>query len=783
MTGSTRIVSLGGEPQTSPEDLASTHDLPADAPPLLLEDEWAEPETEAPRPDRLPAIAGGLAIVLVICWSGLFAWTLRDALTTGSTPADWVNWIGQWSVPPLLVCVLWLMAMRHSTREADRFGHAARQLRDESTRLEERLTAVNRELSLAREFIAAQSRDLETLGRLAVERIGGNAERLADLVSDNGARIDTIASVSSAALENMEKLRSQLPVIANSAKDATNNIANAGLTAHAQLQDMVNGFTRLNEFGQASERQVIKLREIVDNAIREFTAHVEHLGTTSEQRYAALIGQGEEFRSRLDRQEAEALASIQTRSTALASELDALRSTLEAQESESLGRLDARLASLREQGTSLAEQAERLDTGITQRQSSQESHLRELAASSQAMADRLAELTAQMHEIAAHGGEAERRIAASLSTLATKLEASREALSGTGGTIDALTDSSVRLLELIRASVTHSSEDLPTAMKASEERLAELEKRSLLLRDTVSEAQRRGEALSNNVISTRQDLGEAIGTLDALYASLGEHAQGQQTEISRLRGMLSEIEKQSATLAATAQDQLTAAIERLAGSARSAVAAIETENADAISALAQRVAEESGVAIDKALQARTAEAVAQLEQASAHAAGVSRDSAIQLRDQLAKVNELTANLEKRIAQARERAEERVDNDFARRVALITESLNSHAIDISKALSSEVTDPAWAAYLRGDRGVFTRRAVRLLDSSEARSIAQAYDTDPELREHVNRYIHDFEGMLRQLLSTRDGHALGVTLLSSDMGKLYVALAQGIERLRS
>ena len=31
-------------------------------------------------------------------------------------------------------------------------------------------------------------------------------------------------------------------------------------------------------------------------------------------------------------------------------------------------------------------------------------------------------------------------------------------------------------------------------------------------------------------------------------------------------------------------------------------------------------------------------------------------------------------------------------------------------------------------------------------------------------------------------TRDGHALSVTLLSSDMGKLYVALAQAIERLR-
>ena len=114
--------------------------------------------------------------------------------------------------------------------------------------------------------------------------------------------------------------------------------------------------------------------------------------------------------------------------------------------------------------------------------------------------------------------------------------------------------------------------------------------------------------------------------------------------------------------------------------------------------------------------------------------------------------------------------------------MITESLNSAAIDIAKALSSDVTDTAWASYLRGDRGIFTRRAVALLDGTQARAVAQHYEADRDFRENVNHYIHDFEAMLRNLLSTRDGNALGVTLLSSDMGKLYVALAQGIERLR-
>ena len=38
------------------------------------------------------------------------------------------------------------------------------------------------------------------------------------------------------------------------------------------------------------------------------------------------------------------------------------------------------------------------------------------------------------------------------------------------------------------------------------------------------------------------------------------------------------------------------------------------------------------------------------------------------------------------------------------------------------------------------------------------------------------------LLRLLIGARDGSAISVTLLSSDIGKLYVALAQAIDRLR-
>jgi hypothetical protein len=129
--------------------------------------------------------------------------------------------------------------------------------------------------------------------------------------------------------------------------------------------------------------------------------------------------------------------------------------------------------------------------------------------------------------------------------------------------------------------------------------------------------------------------------------------------------------------------------------------------------------------------------------------------------------------------------EQRENDseaFARRVSLLIDSMHSAAIDVGKILSDEMDDKAWGAYLKGNRGVFTRRAVRLIDGSETKAIRVHYDSDIEFQRSVNRYVHDFESMLRRVLAERDGGVMAVTLMSSDMGKLYAALAQAIEKRR-
>jgi hypothetical protein len=860
MSGGSHIVAVGPENARSgaqEETLKGAQDEV-----LALDEAWEEPAETRPR-SRFGWVFPVLAGLTIAGWTALFVIAQKDILLAGGTLQQWTGWITSWAIPVLLVVAIWLLAMRTSSREAQRFGDAAKMLAEESLRLETRLTTVNRELSLARDFIAAQSRDLESLGRVAAERLSQNADRIAALIIENGKQIDSIASVSTTALENMDRLRGDLPVIANSARDVTSQIGNAGRTAHGQLEELIGGFHRLNTFGEASERQVQSLRVKVDAALMAFEAQAAKLDEIASGRFAALEERSAEFTADLDSREVDALAAIRRRADALAQELTTAWADYDAKEQAALTTLTDRLETLRRESdafdialregeddavqkwqeavegmrkrltevlieigeidaktldqtrkrmsaltkearevdqamqmrverfiasleerraehrafesegvASLETRFAALDAAIAERQQAHVAHVEGLARQGEELAARLGELGSQIEALGSQGSQANHELAQSVEALAEKIAANRERLAETDRAVAGLTDASVRLLELIQASSEHSNSKIPQSLEAARASLTDFEERTRAAALMLDEANLKGKELSEYVLTAQDGSEAALDRIDAHGAKVAE-----------LRASLAALSQESEDVAERAQSELAAAIQQLMTALGGTIAQLDRDSSDAIDKIALEVGTRSAEAFDEALRSKTTEAIGELEAAATHASGVSREAARQLRDQLSKVDELAGNLENRVQRAREQAEEQIDNDFARRVALITESLNSNAIDIAKALSNDVTDTAWASYLRGDRGIFTRRAVRLLDNSQAREIAEIYDRDQEFREHVSRYIHDFEAMLRTMLSTRDGNALGVTLLSSDMGKLYVALAQAIERLRA
>lgn len=783
MASGTPIYSI--EAQLSSEEEVNKG-IPLDA--LTGGEEEAGWDEGGPAPRRMPEwVPPVVALALAAGWSALFAAGQAGAMAAARTPDAWSALALQWSPPVLLIALVYLIVQRSSRREAARFGDAAALLRRESQALEERLTSLNRELSLAREFLAAQTRELDALGRTAVDRIGQSAGRIDSLVRDNAAQVEVIGNVSAAALNNMEQLRVHLPVITNAAKDVTSNIGNAGRIAHAHLQDMVKGLERLQDFGQSSEVQVTALRERIESGLAALESRTQQLDAVITGRFDALEARSTGFALDLDRHEAEARDALQRRAAVMGEEIAATRARLDQDEAEALTSLRARLSALRDEaatiGRSLRENEavalgdwqaatarltndlSRLDRELAQRHDAAIERAGKLGVMSEATSLRLAQAEARLEAIAAAD-------AAVSGAMEQRLEGLERRLGETDKGLEKLTESSVRLLDLIQSSVLHSRETLPPALAQSEEQLAGFEARIQALRGIVVEAGAQGEMLAQRM---DQAQGVALGVGHALSA--------QDTAVGLLRDHLAQVESEAQRIASDAQGELGEAIRQLGGSVIQTLALIESQGAAHVTALADQLSNESGAALERAMRLKASEITGQLEQAAAHALGISREAAHQLRDQLREVESVIAHLETRVAEARDKAEDRMDGDFSRRMAIITDTLQSKAVDITRALDTEVADTAWAAYLRGDRGIFTRRAVRLLDTGDARHVLHLYENDAAFQAHVNRYIHDFEAMLRHLLSTRDGHAITVTLLSSDMGKLYVALAQAIERLRA
>lgn len=813
---------------------------------LDLSDVWAEDADETgSAPGRAGLVAASLATIAILGWSAFYVWANFAEMQAGAAPQRWAGWVVEWTVPVALVGIGWLLAMRSSRAEATRFAAIASHMNRESAALETRLKVVNRELSLAREFLAAQSRDLEALGRIAAERLGAHAGELQALITTNGAQVEAIGTASDTALGNMNRLRDDLPVIANAARDVANQIGAAGRTAEDQLARLSGGIARLGEAGSSSEAQVARLTGQVGDALGQFETQVTRVEGLVSQRFAALQSHADAYRERIAALESEALAAQDARADDVAARTDALSISLDqATQSAQAGfaaaigalhetlteklqlieQLDRstgvataqRLADLREAtqqfDSQLDERSRRFDELIHQRQAAFETHeaqasevlAQRLAALDDALAQRREAQMAEIEKLTAHGavlgeqaGELERAIqvivesgtaardtlGTGLDTLMQQLGEKRAALSATEAQLAQLTDSSVRMLEILQSGTRTCRDDLTAAIGTANTALEDVEARAGKVEALMMRSTQTGSDLSDYLLRTRAEIDSAEVAIASFKSHLADETEDALARLQGLRSGFARLAEESGALANSSQDALRNALGTLEAAISQAFATLDDGARQRLLALAGGIGAEAVEVLEKALRTEASTTLGKLEQSAAHAAGVGREAAIQLRDQLVKVNELTGNLEQRVTRARELAEEQVNNDFARRMALITDSLNSAAIDINGALAVEVSDTAWDAYLKGDRGIFTRRAVRLIDAGMTRDIAALYSTDEAFKANVSRYIHDFEALLRQTLSTRDGHVLSVTMLGSDMGKLYVALAQAIQRFRS
>jgi hypothetical protein len=120
-----------------------------------------------------------------------------------------------------------------------------------------------------------------------------------------------------------------------------------------------------------------------------------------------------------------------------------------------------------------------------------------------------------------------------------------------------------------------------------------------------------------------------------------------------------------------------------------------------------------------------------------------------------------------------RSEERLQRDSV-------DSIDSLSVDIARMIDHDAAADLWERYKRGERGAFTRRLYTQPGQKAFDEIRNKYRSDPEFRQTVEHYIHEFERLLDDVSRGDRGPAVARNYLISDTGKVYTMLAHAAGR---
>jgi DNA repair exonuclease SbcCD ATPase subunit len=394
----------------------------------------------------------------------------------------------------------------------------------------------------------------------------------------------------------------------------------------------------------------------------------------------------------------------------------------------------------------------------------------------------LALIDERFTELASHGDERANRFLESLTRARAELDNLSGQANGQDNAIAALADRTAAIRQSIEALAAEIREGVGTAIGEAQGSTDRLAQSTQALKPELDWMRTAAVEASDRLATSASGIADQQDRFAALLASLDEGVSGAQGRIAELSSAIQQAQSDATALSAETGPALVAALVQVkeaaahaAERAREAIEAVIPEST-------AKLTEESRAALERVIRETVEERLREVETVATRAVESAREASDRLTQQMLTLGQSAAALEQHVERTNKEQRERDSEAFARKVSLLIDSMHSASIDVGKILSDEIDDKAWDSYLKGNRGVFTRRAVRLLGGSETRAIAAHYEAEPEFQQSVNRYVHDFEAMLRRVLAERDGGMIAVTLMSSDMGKLYAALGQAIDKRR-
>ena len=759
-------------PPLAAQDPAVTESSTDDNPLELGMDQidWSEPQAErAVQAAGARQVLGGALTLLAILWLAYSAWSAGRVLSGQPLSSPQVaQWVTIAAGPLALLGLAWIMFGRTRRREAERFTRSVIAMRAETQSLEALLEVLSQRIEDSQASLTGMTERLMRLGDETTGRFDGITRELnssSERLSRSGDAVDRAAE---SARNDMAVLLEDLP----RAEATTRAIAE-------QLRGIGNdSASRTAELGQQVGVLGTRTREadeLVAAAAQRLVTHltqIESAGAAA----AARVGDAESSFS----------VALDTLLDRTATTLDEIRSGIDTQALAVSALVDQASAGIGRAGLEAAEMlgakighaGSSLD-GLSARVAEQERVSQRMFAEIDRGLTLIGERFAELSE---HGDDRANHFLGSLSRARTELDALAEQAGTQDSSIEALAVRTAALRQGIDQLTSDIRDGLSSAIGDAESGAERVLSVAQTARPEIGWMRDAAVEASQQISASGSGIAEQADRFAALLALIDDGVRTSETRLSALTSALAEAQGDASRLTAETGPALVAALLQVREAAAHAAERAREAIEGVIPESAGKLSKATRDALEAAIREGVEDRLRGVEAIAARAVESAREASDRLTQQMLTLGQSSAALEHYFEANQADQRERNSEAFARRVSLLMDSMNSAAIDVGKILSDEIDDKAWASYLKGNRGVFTRRAVQLLGGTEAKAIKAYYDSDPEFQDSVNRYVHDFEAMLRRVLAERDGGMMAVTLMSSDMGKLYAALAQAIERRR-
>jgi hypothetical protein len=736
--------------------------------PSFDQEQWLQRTAEERGTGGRQVLGWSLA-VLAALWLAYTAWSAGRTLSGQPLTSPVIaQWVAVAAGPLALMGLAWLIFGRTRRKETERFTRSVITMRNEARSLEALLEVLSQRINDSRTELTMIAQHLMQLGDETTGKLGGITREFdssTEKLVRHGEALDRAAGTArvdiAVLLEDLPQAEQAARAVADQLRLVGRDSAEKAAAFGQQVSDLAERARSADQIvAEATQRLAVRLAEIetasAGAAARVGEAEIAYSGTLD-----ALLDRAgaslEQIRAGIDVQAA-AVAALVAQASAGIGKAGAVAA-------ESLA------ANLDHANSSL----DSLSNRVAEQDRASQSMIAEIERG-------LALIDQRFTELAANGDERANRFLDSLTRARTELDALATHASSQDSAIGSLAERTVALRESIERLSIDIRENVETLIGEAQGGADRLAETAAAVRPEISWLRDATVETSERLATTGAEIDRQRERFATLLSSVDGGVEDAQSKLAELASTLVQVEREATALSAETGPALIASLVQVKEAAAHAADRAREAIEAAIPGAAGKLSEEARVALEKVIRESVEERLREVENVAARAVESARAASDRLTQQMLTLGQTASALEAHIEQTSQDQREKDSEAFAKRVALLIDSMHSAAIDVGKILSDEIDDKVWGAYLKGNRGVFTSRAVRLIGGSETRAIRAHYETDTEFQRSVNRYVHDFEAMLRRVLAERDGGMIAVTFMSSDMGKLYAALAQAIDKKR-